>query len=77
MYIASLVLPIIVMIPALIISFSWIVLTLLLVVVALMLFRFFVMFTKIVCLHCAAKNICPNAIAMGLGKPNPTPDPVE
>jgi hypothetical protein len=75
MYIASLVLPIIVMIPALIINFSWLVLTLLLVVVTLLLFRFFIMFTKIVCLHCAAKNICPNAISMGLGKPNPTSDP--
>jgi len=74
MYIASLVLPIILMIPALIISFSWLVLTLLLVVVALLLFRFFVMFTKVVCLHCAAKNICPNAISMGIGKPDTIPD---
>ena len=77
MYIASMVLPIILMIVALIITFSWLVLGLLLAVVGLLLFRFFVMFTRIVCLHCAAKNICPNAISMGLGKPEVSPDPVE
>jgi len=66
LYIAALVIPIIAMIPALILNFSFILLTILLVVVALLLFRFFVIFTKIACVHCRAKNICPQAKSMGL-----------
>lgn len=66
LYIASLVIPIIAMIPALILNFSFLVLTILLVVVGLLLFRFFVVFTKIACVHCRAKNVCPQAQSMGL-----------
>jgi len=66
LYIASLVVPIIAMIPALILDFSFLVLTLLLVVVGLLLFRFFVIFPKIACLHCRAKYKCPQAEAMGV-----------
>lgn len=66
LYIASMVIPIIVMIPALIINFSFVVLVLLLIVVALLIFRFFVIFSKIACLHCRAKNICPQAQSMKL-----------
>jgi len=66
MYIASLVIPIIAMIPALILNFSFLVLTILLIVVGLLLFRFFVIFTKIACVHCRAKNVCPQAQSMGL-----------
>lgn len=36
-------------------------------VIALLLFRFFVVFTKVACIHCRAKNECPNAQAMGIG----------
>ena len=61
LYIASLVFPISVMIPALIINFSWLVLAILLVVIGLLVFRFFVIFPKIACLHCRAKLICPQA----------------
>jgi hypothetical protein len=61
LYIASLVFPIIAMIPALIINFSWAVLAILLVVIGLLVFRFFVIFPKIACLHCRAKHICPQA----------------
>jgi hypothetical protein len=66
LYIASLVLPIIAMIPALIMSFSVTVLGILLVVLALILFRFFVIFPKIACIHCRAKNVCPQAKSMKL-----------
>jgi len=66
LYIASMAIPIIAMIPALIINFSFIVLALLLVVVALLAFRFFVIFSKIACVHCRARNICPQAQSMKL-----------
>jgi hypothetical protein len=59
-----LVIPIIAMIPALVINFSFLVLAILLIVVGLLLFRFFVIFTKIACVHCRAKKICPQAQSM-------------
>lgn len=65
-YMAALVIPIIAMIPALALNFSFSVLAILLVVVVLLLFRFFVLFPREACIHCAAKNICPQAEAMGL-----------
>jgi hypothetical protein len=61
LYIASLVIPIIAMIPALIINFSIVVLVILLIVVGLLIFRFFVIFPKIACIHCRSKSICPQA----------------
>ena len=64
LYIASLVIPIIAMIPALILDFSIVVLVILLVVVGLLVFRFFVIFPRIACVHCRAKNICPQAQSM-------------
>ena len=66
MYIASLALPVIAIIPALIINFSFLLLAIFIVILALLLFRFFVLFTRIVCIHCRAKNVCPNAQSMGL-----------
>jgi len=66
MYIASLAIPIIAIIPALIINLSFSLLAIFIVVLGLLLFRFFVLFTKIVCIRCQAKNICPNAQQMGL-----------
>ncbi|MFC2035776.1 hypothetical protein ACFLUJ_06625 [Chloroflexota bacterium] len=66
LYVAALVIPIIATIPALILNFSFILLTILLIMIALLLFRFFVMFTKIACVHCLGKNICPQAKSMGL-----------
>ena len=65
LYIAAMVIPIIAMIPALIINFSFIVLGILIAVIGLLVFRFFVIFTKIACLYCRAKNICPQAKSMG------------
>ena len=66
LYIAGFILPIIALIPALVINFSYIVLAILLVMVGLLALRFFVLFPKVACGHCRAKNICPNAKAMGL-----------
>ncbi len=66
LYIAGFIIPIIVLIPALILNFSYIVLGILLVMVGLLAFRFFILFPKVACGHCRAKNICPNAQAMGL-----------
>jgi hypothetical protein len=66
LYIAALVIPIIAMIPALALDFSFLVLAILLTVVGLLLFRFFVVFTKIACVHCIAKYKCPQAEAMGV-----------
>ena len=66
LYIASLVIPIIAMIPALILDFSAPVLAILLIVVGLLVFRFFIIFPKIACVHCRAKNVCPQAQSMKL-----------
>jgi len=66
LYIAALVIPIITVVPALIINFSFILLAILIALVGLLLFRFFVIFTKIACVHCRANNICPQAKSMGL-----------
>ena len=65
LYIASLVIPIIAMIPALVLNFSFLVLAVLLIMVGLLLSRFFVLFTKITCIHCRVKNVCPQAWSMG------------
>ncbi len=67
LYLAALIIPIVVMIPALILNFSFFLLAILLVLVGLLLPRFFVVFSKIACMHCAAKKLCPNAKVMGIG----------
>jgi hypothetical protein len=56
------------MIPALILNFSWLLLSLLIILIGLLLLRFFVIFPKIACVHCRAQNVCPQAQAMGFGK---------
>ncbi len=66
LYIASLVAPIIAMIPALLLNFSSPVLAILLVVAGLLIFRFFVIFPKIACVHCRSRNVCPQAQSMRL-----------
>jgi hypothetical protein len=66
LYLASLAFPIVAVIPALALRFSWFVLAALLVLVGFLVFRFFVVFPRIACVHCRAKNVCPNARAMGL-----------
>jgi hypothetical protein len=66
LYLASLVLPLIAMPPALTVNFSFLLLAIFLAVVGLLLFRFFVIFPRIACLHCHAKFKCPQAGAMGI-----------
>lgn len=64
LYVASLVIPIIAIIPALILHFSIVVLVILLIVIGLLIFRFFIIFPHLACVHCRAKNICPQAQSM-------------
>jgi len=66
LYIASLIIPIVAMIPALVLDFSSMVLAILLAVTGLLLFRFLVIFPRIACLYCVAKYKCPQAEAMGV-----------
>ena len=66
LYLASLLIPIVAMIPALIVNFSVILFIVFLAVVGLLLFRFFIIFPRIACLHCRAKHECPQAGAMGV-----------
>ena len=67
LYLASFAFPIVAILPGLTIDFSYLVLGLLLGVVALLAFRFFVLFKRVACVHCRAKNECPNAQSMGIG----------
>jgi hypothetical protein len=66
LYMASLIFPIIALIPALIINFSWILLVILIAIIGLLLFRFFIIFMKVSCIHCLAKYKCPQAGQMGV-----------
>jgi len=66
LYIASLVVPIAALIPAIFVNFSVALLLVFWIIVALLLFRFFIVFPRIACLHCRAKHVCPQAAAMGL-----------
>jgi hypothetical protein len=68
LYVASLAFPILGIIPALILNFSLAVLVILFILIGLLLFRFFVIFPKIACVHCRAQNVCPQAQSMGFGK---------
>jgi len=68
LYLASLALPIIGTVPALFLNFSFALLAILVILIGLLLYRFFVVFPRIACNHCRAKNICPNAQVMGLNK---------
>jgi hypothetical protein len=66
LYLASLIGPILALIPALIVNFSVVLLLIFLAVMGLLLFRFFIIFPRIACLHCRAKYECPQAGAMGV-----------
>ena len=66
LYMASLIIPVLAMIPALIANFSVVLLLIFLAVLGLLLFRFFIIFPRIACLHCCAKYECPQAGAMGV-----------
>ena len=66
LYMAALAVPILAMIPALILNFSFLLLVIFLAVMGLLLFRFFVIFKRIACVHCRAKYSCPQAGSMGV-----------
>jgi hypothetical protein len=66
LYMAALFIPIVALIPALFINFTFLLLIILLAVVGLLLFRLFVIFGRMACLHCSAKYECPNAAATGV-----------
>ncbi|MHA2287242.1 MAG: hypothetical protein ACXABG_00520 [Promethearchaeota archaeon] len=65
-YMAALFFPIIASVPALILNFSIILLITFLIVLGLLIFRFFVIFPKIACLHCNAKFTCPIGEKIGV-----------
>ncbi len=65
-YMGSLIFPIVAILPALVLNFSIPLLLVWAAVLGLMLFRVFVIFKKVACVHCMAKKRCPNAIALGL-----------
>jgi len=68
LYMVSLILPVVLAIPALFIQPSGRIWAIFLVLLALLLFRFFVVFPVLACLHCRAKYQCPQAGAMGVRK---------
>lgn len=65
-YMASFIVPIVALIPALFLNFSVSLLAIFLAVVGLMVLRIFVIFPKVACIYCCAKNECPNAKQMGI-----------
>jgi hypothetical protein len=76
LYLVALGFPIIAVVPGLVLGFPWPVLLALVVLVALLVFWFFVIFPKVACVHYRAKNACPNARAMGLSAgPQPSAKP--
>ena len=68
LYLISLGFPIVAVIPGLALNFSWLPFAVMLILVGLLVFRFFVVFPRVACVHCRAKNVCPNARAMGLSE---------
>lgn len=66
LYLASLIVPILALIPALIVNFSWSLPVIFVAVIGLLVFRFFVIFPKLACVHCQAKFQCPQAGMMGV-----------
>jgi len=66
LYMLALIAPLVAMIPAFFWNFSFILLAVFLGVMGLLLFRFFIVFPKIACIHCSAKHQCPQAEAMGV-----------
>lgn len=65
-YMVALFFPIVVSVPALIFNFSLFLLLTFLIVLGLLVFRFFVIFPKIACLHCNAKFTCPIGEKIGV-----------
>lgn len=68
LYTGVLILPVPLLAIGLILNFSLTLLVIAAVVTGLLLIRFFVLFPKVACAHCVAKQKCPNAARMGLDK---------
>lgn len=66
LYLASLIVPVVVLLPALVANFTALLLAMWAAVVGLLMFRFFVIFSMMACLHCKAKFDCPNAEFSGV-----------
>ncbi len=66
LYLVSLIAPILIALVALLVNFSWSLALIVVLLIGLLLFRFFVIFPKLACLHCAAKFHCPQAAMMGV-----------
>ncbi|HSJ54275.1 MAG TPA: hypothetical protein VLC52_11095 [Anaerolineae bacterium] len=63
---AARILPILGLVPALIVDLTLLLLGIALALVALLLLRVLVLFPRVACARCLARNACPNAAAMGL-----------
>jgi hypothetical protein len=68
LYLAALIIPIPLILVALPFHFSDLLAAILAILVALLVFRFLILFPKIACARCLAKSKCPNAARMGLNK---------
>ncbi len=66
MYLAALGIPILAIGAALFLNYSLLLLVLFLTLIGLLVYRFFIIFPKIACLHCHAKYQCPQAGSMGV-----------
>jgi hypothetical protein len=66
LHLIALIFPIVGVIPGLTLHFSLSVLVTLALLVTLLVFRFLVIFPRVACVHCRAKDACPNAQSMGL-----------
>jgi len=66
LYLASLATPILALIPATLVNFSWALPCILAALIGLLAFRVLVIFPKLACVHCQAKFACPQAGQMGL-----------
>ena len=64
LYLAAKVIPLLVMLPGLIFNFSAWTLIVYLAIIGLIAYRILIIFPRIACNHCRAKNICPNAKAL-------------
>lgn len=66
LYLGALIGPIPLLLVGLVLNFSAWLVAITAAVTGLLLFRFFVLFKQVACVHCHAKQRCPNAAQMGL-----------
>jgi hypothetical protein len=68
LYLAALIIPLIIIIPALILNFSIALLIIAILILGLLLFRLFTLVPRMACSHCRANDTCPNTRATGSNK---------